>query len=377
MASVTLDKILKAVVGHGASDLHLIANTEPQIRISGKLAPLDIEKLDTQTVKSLCYSVITDNQKQKFEEYKELDFTFTMSGIGRFRANYYLQKGSVAGAFRIIPEKIPTLDDIAAPTIFKELIAKEKGLILVTGPTGSGKSTTLAAMIHEINLKERKHIITIEDPVEFEHDHINSIISQRNVGEDTDSFASALKYAMREDPDVILVGEMRDMETIRAAVTAAETGHLVFATVHTNSAVQTINRIINVFPPDEQAMIRTQLSMSLTAVISQTLIPKTEGGRVAIHEIMINNHAIANLIREDKVHQIYSQLQLNQNKTGMQTQSQAIIEALAQLKITKENALRFATNKDEIERAAVASSTGGYGRKAVTPPPPPTSLKPF
>jgi len=359
MASVTLDKILKAVVGHGASDLHLIANTEPQIRISGKLAPLDIEKLDTQAVKSLCYSVITDNQKQKFEEYKELDFTFTMSGIGRFRANYYLQKGSVAGAFRIIPEKIPTLDDIAAPTIFKELIAKEKGLILVTGPTGSGKSTTLAAMIHEINLKERKHIITIEDPVEFEHDHINSIISQRNVGEDTDSFASALKYAMREDPDVILVGEMRDMETIRAAVTAAETGHLVFATVHTNSAVQTINRIINVFPPDEQAMIRTQLSMSLTAVISQTLIPKTEGGRVAIHEIMINNHAIANLIREDKVHQIYSQLQLNQNKTGMQTQSQAIIEALAQLKITKENALRFATNKDEIERAAVASSTGG------------------
>lgn len=356
MSTLTLDKILQTVTAYKASDLHLVAGSEPQIRIGGRLTPLDLEKLDPSNLQSLCYSVINDNQKKHFEEFKELDFTFLLKGVGRFRANYYFQRGSVAAAFRIIPERIPTLDDIEAPSIFKELIRHEKGLILVTGPTGSGKSTTLAAMINEINLSEQKHIITIEDPIEFNHEHIKSVISQRNVGEDTNSFASALKYAMREDPDIILVGEMRDVETIRAAVTAAETGHLVFATVHTNSATQTINRIVNVFPAEEQSMIRTQISMSLTAVVSQTLIPKIGGGRVAAHEIMVTNPAIANLIREDKVHQIYSQLQLNQSKTGMQTLSQVIIELVKSRLITKEDALRFATNYEEVSRAL-----GGFG----------------
>jgi twitching motility protein PilT len=356
---VTLDKILKTVVAYKASDLHLVEGVEPQVRISGKLAPLDMEKLEAADAQSLCYSVISDSQKKQFEETKELDFTFMLKDIGRFRANYYMQRGSVAAAFRIIPERIPTLDDLNAPPIFRELCKREKGLVLVTGPTGSGKSTTLAAMINEINLTEHKHIITIEDPIEFNHDHIKSIISQRNVGDDTMSFATALKYAMREDPDIILVGEMRDVETIRAAVTAAETGHLVFATVHTNSATQTINRIINVFPSEEQSIIRTQLSMSLTAVVSQMLLPKIEGGRIAVHEILINNPAIANLIREDKVFQIYSQMQLNQGKTGMQTLAQVLIELVRNGVIDKENALRFATNKDEVERA-VSPSGGGF-----------------
>jgi twitching motility protein PilT len=356
---VTLDKILKTVVAYKASDLHLVEGVEPQVRISGKLAPLDVEKLEASDVQSLCYSVISDSQKKQFEETKELDFTFMLKDIGRFRANYYMQRGSVAAAFRIIPEKMPTLEDLNLPPIFKELCMREKGLVLVTGPTGSGKSTTLAAMINEINRTEHKHIITVEDPIEFNHDHQKSVISQRNIGDDTLSFATALKYAMREDPDIILVGEMRDVETIRAAVTAAETGHLVFATVHTNSATQTINRIINVFPSEEQSIIRTQLSMSLTAVVSQMLLPKVEGGRIAVHEILINNPAIANLIREDKVFQIYSQMQLNQGKTGMQTLAQALIEHVRNGVIDKENALRFATNKDEVERA-VSSGGGGF-----------------
>ncbi len=356
MSTITLDKILQTVTAYKASDLHLVAGSEPQIRIAGKLTPLDIEKLDQPTLQSLCYSVINDNQKKHFEEFKELDFTFLLKGVGRFRANYYFQRGSVAAAFRIIPEYIPTLDDIGAPSIFRELTRHEKGLILVTGPTGSGKSTTLAAMINEINQNENKHIITIEDPIEFNHEHIKSVISQRNVGEDTNSFASALKYAMREDPDVILVGEMRDVETIRAAVTAAETGHLVFATVHTNSAIQTINRIVIVFPAEDQALLRTQISMSLTAIISQTLVPTIDGGRVAVHEILISNPAIANLIREDKAHQIYSQLQLNQSKTGMQTQAQVLIDFVKSRIITKDDALRFASNQEEVLKAV-----GGFG----------------
>jgi twitching motility protein PilT len=356
VSTLTLDKILQTVTAYKASDLHLISGSEPQIRIAGKLTPLDLEKLDPQALQSLCYSVINDNQKKHFEEFKELDFTFLLKGVGRFRANYYFQKGSVAAAFRIIPEKIPSLDDLNAPSIFKELTKHEKGLVLVTGPTGSGKSTTLAAMINEINQTEQKHIITIEDPIEFSHEHLKSVISQRNVGEDTSSFATALKYAMREDPDIILVGEMRDIETIRAAVTAAETGHLVFATVHTNSAIQTINRIVNVFPAEEQSMIRTQISMSLTAIISQTLLPTIEGGRIAAHEILISNPAIANLIREDKVHQIYSQLQLNQSKTGMQTLSQVLIELVKTRVVAKDDALRFATNFEEVEKAL-----GGFG----------------
>ncbi len=358
--SPTLESILQSAATSKASDIHLIAGAKPKIRVAGKLTSFDAEALQPQAIESLCYPLINESQKRRFEETKELDFTFAIAGAGRFRANYYFQRGSIAAAFRTIPEQIPTLDDLNAPIIFGELTKKEKGLILVTGPTGSGKSTTLAAMIDEINRNEQKHIITIEDPIEFYHEHKNSIISQRGVGEDTDDFSTALKYALREDPDVIMVGEMRDIETIRAALTAAETGHLVFATLHTNSTTQTINRIINVFSAEEQSLIRTQLSMSLSAVISQILIPKTDGGRVAAHEILINNPAIANLIRDDKIHQIYPQLQLGQNKTGMQTLSQTLINLVRSKTITQEDALRFATNREDVERAfGVGGSFGG------------------
>ena len=326
-------------------------DSEPKIRLDGYLQPLDLPPLTPNEIRSLCYSILTDSQKKKFEETKELDFAFAMPDAGRFRGNYYLERGNVAAAFRIIPQKIPSMEELGFPEIMDKLIRHEKGLILVTGPTGSGKSTTMASMVHAINQREEKHIITIEDPVEFLHGHGKSIISQRNVGEDTESFATALKYALRQDPDIIYVGEMRDVETIRAAITAAETGHLVLGTLHTNSAAQTINRIINVFPNDEQAMVRTQLSMSLLGVISQVLVPKIGGGRVAIQEILINNPAIGNLIREDKQHQIYAQMQLNQQNTKMQTQTQELLKFVRSRDITQEDALRFSSNPDELKKS--------------------------
>jgi twitching motility protein PilT len=274
-----------------------------------------------------------------------------MPEAGRFRGNYYQEKGNLAAAFRIIPLEIPTMEELGFPEVIRNLLKHEKGLVLVTGPTGSGKSTTMASMVHGINLEEEKHIITIEDPIEFLHPHRKSIVSQRNVGEDTESFATALKYALRQDPDIIYVGEMRDVETIRAAITAAETGHLVLGTLHTNSAAQTVNRIINVFPSDEQAMVRTQLSMSLLGIVSQVLVPKIGGGRVAIQEILVNNHAIANLIREDKQHQIYAQMQLNQQNTRMQTQTQELLRFVRSREITQEDALRYSSNPDELKKS--------------------------
>jgi twitching motility protein PilT len=256
----------------------------------------------------------------------------------------------IACAFRIIPTIIPSLDDLNAKKIFKEIIKREKGLILVTGPTGSGKSTTLAAMLNEVNMNEARHIITVEDPVEFVHTNKKSLFSQRNVGSDTKSFSAALKYALRQDPDVILIGEMRDRETISAALTAAETGHLVFGTLHTNSAPSTVNRIIDVFSGEEQPQVRAQLSTSLVAVISQALLPKIGGGRIAAQEIMITNPAIANLIREDKVHQMYSQMQLNQQGTGMTTQTQEIVEFLRKKLISKDIAMQYSNKPDELQR---------------------------
>jgi len=345
-----INTLLKNVVAHKASDLHLVSRSEPQIRIDGKLIPLNLPVLDGKTIESMCYNLITDKQKKHLEENKELDFAIFLPNIGRFRGNYYYTMNSeLAAAFRIIPTQIPTLDELKAPPIFKELIKREKGLILVTGPTGSGKSTTLSALLNEINIHEHKHIITIEDPVEFIHENKKSLFSHRNVGEDTKSFASALKFAMREDPDIILIGEMRDNETIAAALTAAETGHLVFGTLHTNSAIQTINRIIDSFEGSEQLQIRNMLSVSLTAVISQMLLPKKGGGRVAAQEILINNHAIANLIRENKVHQVYSQMQLNQAATGMQTQTQALEALVRQNLVHKEDAMRISTSPDELK----------------------------
>ncbi|HIP59610.1 MAG TPA: type IV pilus twitching motility protein PilT [Campylobacterales bacterium] len=345
-----INTLLKNVVAHGASDLHLVSRSEPQIRIDGKLVPLNLAILDGQTIEKMCYTLITDKQKKQLEEHKEVDFAIAIPNVGRFRGNYYYTFGNeLAAAFRIIPTEIPTLDDLNAPAIFKEIIKREKGLILVTGPTGSGKSTTLAALINEINMHEHKHIITVEDPVEFIHQNKKSLFSHRNVGEDTKSFSSALKYAMREDPDIILVGEMRDKETIEAALTAAETGHLVFGTLHTNSAVQTINRIVDTFDGSEQLQIRNMLSISLACVISQMLLPKKTKGRVAAQEIMINNHAISNLIRENKIHQLYSQMQLNQANTGMQTQTQALAHYVEKNIIRKEDALHVASQPEELK----------------------------
>ena len=344
-----IESLLRTVAHNRASDLHLVSRSEPQIRIDGTLRPLELGVLTGQDVEDICYTMITDAQKSELENNKGLDFAIELPNIGRFRGNYYYtMNGDLAAAFRIIPTHIPSLDDLNAPNIFKEIVKREKGLILVTGPTGSGKSTTLAAMLNEINVHERKHIITVEDPVEFVHSNKKALFSHRNVGSDTFSFARALKAALREDPDIILVGEMRDRETISTAITAAETGHLVFGTLHTNSAIQTINRIIDSFEGGEQLQVRNMLSVSLTAVISQSLLPKLGGGRIAIHEILINNNAVANLVRENKVHQIYSQMQLNQQVTGMSTQTQAMMKAIQNRYISKEMAMRYSTAQQEL-----------------------------
>ncbi|WP_415398238.1 type IV pilus twitching motility protein PilT [Sulfurimonas sp. CS5] len=345
---VDIKKLLKSVLAYGSSDLHLVVGSEPQIRIDKELRPLNLAVLNAKDIEEMAYSLIEDKQKKIFEDANELDFSFELKSIGRFRANYYRTIGGIGCAFRMIPIDIPTLDEYGNPPIFKELIKKEKGLILVTGPTGSGKSTTLASMLHEINLTERRHIITVEDPVEFVHKNIKSLFSQRDVGNDTASFATALKYALRQDPDIILIGEMRDAETIGAALTAAETGHLVFGTLHTNSAPGTINRIIDVFDGEEQAQVRAQLASSLVAVVSQTLIPRVGGGKVATQEILITNPAIQNQIREDKVHQIYSQMQLNQKETNMTTQAQQLIDLLQKRTITKENAIKNSNRPEEL-----------------------------
>ena len=348
--ALDITKLLKSVVAYKSSDLHLVSRSEPQIRIDGKLVALNLPVLDGKMIEEMSYSLLTEKQKKEFESEREIDFAIVIPDVGRFRANYYRTMGDIACAFRIIPIEIPSLDELNANPIFKEVIKREKGLILVTGPTGSGKSTTLAAMLNEVNLTEAKHIITVEDPVEFVHTNKRALFSQRNVGTDTKSFAQALKFSLREDPDVILIGEMRDRETIEAALTAAETGHLVFGTLHTNSAPQTINRIIDVFSGDEQPQIRAQLSTSLVAVVSQALLPRVGGGRIAAQEIMITNPAIANLIREDKVHQVYSQMQLNQQATGMTTQTQQMIDFLQKKTITKDVAIQYSNRPEELER---------------------------
>ncbi|WP_345986886.1 type IV pilus twitching motility protein PilT [Sulfurimonas sp. HSL1-2] len=356
--SQTLDirKLLKSVVAYNASDLHLVSRSEPQIRIDGRLVALNLPVLDGKTIEDMSYSLLTEKQKKEFEEHNELDFAILLPEVGRFRANYYKTMGDIACAFRIIPIEIPSLDDLNAKAIFKKLVKREKGLILVTGPTGSGKSTTLAAMLNEINETENRHIISVEDPVEFVHQNKKCLFSHRNVGTDTANFANALKYAMREDPDVILVGEMRDKETIAAALTAAETGHLVFGTLHTNSAPQTINRIIDVFAGDEQPQVRAQLSTSIIAVISQALLPRLGGGRVAAQELMINIPAVANLIREDKVHQLYSQMQLNQQETGMVTQTQELFDLVRKRIVSKQDAIQWSNRPDELIKALDAAA---------------------
>jgi len=348
--AIDIKKLLQSVVSHGASDLHLVSRAEPQIRIDGSLKAVNLPVLTGEDIEEMAYALLTEKQKKSFEEHLELDFALLLPGIGRFRANYYRTLGDIAAAFRIIPTEIPSLDDLNAPEIYKKLIKREKGLILVTGPTGSGKSTTLAAMLNEINMTENKHVVTVEDPVEFIHQNKKCVFSHRELESDTKSFSMALKYAMRQDPDIIFIGEMRDKETIEAALTAAETGHLVFGTLHTNSAPGTINRIIDVFGGDEQPQIRTMIASSLVGVIAQVLLPKIGGGRVAAPEIMIPNNAISNLIREDKTHQLYSQMQLGQGASGMQTQTQILTKLIKQGIISKEDAVQYANKPDELKK---------------------------
>ena len=360
----SLHQLLKAMIDMGASDLHITTSTPPQLRIDGSLAPLRTEALSPIETKQLCYSILTDQQKMRFEEDQELDLSFGFKNLARFRANIFMQRGAVAGAFRVVPFKIIPLGDLGVPPVVTTLCEKPRGLVLVTGPTGSGKSTTLASMIDKINSTSRQHIVTIEDPIEFVHQHKGCLVNQREIGADSQSFTRALKYILRQDPDVVLIGEMRDLETIEAALSIAETGHLAFATLHTNGAIQSINRIIDVFPPHQQAQVRSVLSFVLEGVLSQTLVPKASGkGRAMACEVMVPNPAIRNLMREDKVHQIYSQMQIGQTKYGMQTMNQSLAALQLRGEITLEEALGRSTDPIEL-RTLIAE--GGGAAKPVT-----------
>jgi twitching motility protein PilT len=361
--TVNLQQLLKAMVEQGASDLHITTGTPPQLRIDGVLVPLRVNPLSPVDTKQLCYSVLTDTQKLHFEEDHELDLSFGVRGLSRFRANLFMQRGAVGGAFRTVPFKILSFAELGLPPVIEELCNRPRGLILVTGPTGSGKTTSLAAMIDKINSERHEHIITVEDPIEYLHPHKKCLVNQREVGSDTESFKRALKYILRQDPDVVLVGEMRDLETIEAALVTAETGHLCFATLHTNSAVQTINRIIDVFPPNQQSQIRAQLSFVLEGIISQALLPRATGqGRIAALEVMIPNAAIRNLIREDKIHQIYSIMQIGQGKSGMQTLNQSLASLYLRRLITLEEAVGHTSDPDELEQIISAGGAAPSGR---------------
>ncbi len=344
----SLHELLKIMIDNGASDLHLTVASPPQIRIDGVLEPLNLPPLNANETKQMCYSVLTDSQKHRFEKESELDLSFGLKGVSRFRANIFVQRGTVAGAFRAIPYEVKPFQELGLPPVIQELMRKPSGLILVTGPTGSGKSTTLASMIDQINEERHEHIITIEDPIEFIHTHKNCIVNQREVKADTEDFSKALRYILRQDPDVVLVGELRDLETVASSLTVAETGHLTLATLHTNSCAQTINRIIDIFPSHQQPQIRSQLSFVLQAVISQQLLPHRSGqGRVLALELMVPNAAIRNLIREDKIHQIYSQMQVGQSKFAMQTMNQSLATLYQTGKITIDDA--FAKSNDLME----------------------------
>jgi twitching motility protein PilT len=360
---VSIQELLAMMYEKGASDLHITTGVPPTIRIDGRLVPLPLEPLAPQDTKRLCYSILTEVQKQRFEEDWELDLSFGVKGLSRFRANLFMQRGAAAGAFRTIPFKIRSFEELGLSNVVKELCKKPRGLVLVTGPTGSGKSTTLAAMIDKINSERQEHIVTVEDPIEYLHPHKKCLVNQREVNADTQSFKKALKYILRQDPDVVLIGEMRDLETIEAALTVAETGHLVFATLHTNSAVQTINRILDVFPPYQQPQVRAQLSFVLEGVVSQILIPKASGnGRVLAMEIMIPNPAIRNLIREEKIHQIYSQMQVGQAKFGMQTMNQSLISAYLKRNITLDDAVGRSPDPEEFRNLLSASPASGVSQ---------------
>jgi twitching motility protein PilT len=347
----TLPDLLNALVSLKGSDLHITTNTPPQVRVHGKLQTLDLPVLGPAETKALAYSVLTDAQKKRFEETLELDFSFGIRGLARFRCNVFNQRGAVAAVYRLIPETIRSFQELGLPPVLATLADRPRGLVLVTGPTGSGKSTTLAAMIDKINTERREHILTIEDPIEYIHQHKGCLVNQREVHSDTHGFPSALRAALREDPDIVLIGELRDLETIESALRIAETGHLTFATLHTNSAAQTINRIIDVFPAHQQGQIRTQLSLVLEGIVCQALLPKADGtGRVMSLEVMVPTPAIRNLIRDDKIHQIYSTMQTGQEKLGMQTMNQSLATLYQRRLITLDAALGASSNKDELEQ---------------------------
>ena len=372
MALPSLSELLKRMVDMGGSDLHITTNSPPRIRVNGELKPCeDLPALGPADTKQLAYSILTDAQKHRFEENLELDFSFGIKNIARFRGNLFNQRGATGGVFRVIPFEIKTFDQLGLAQIVRKLCEKPRGLILVTGPTGSGKSTTLATMLNVINESRHEHMITIEDPIEFVHPHKKCLVNQREVHSDTHSFSNALRAALREDPDVVLIGEMRDLETIEAALRIAETGHLTFGTLHTNSASSTINRIIDVFPSHQQSQIRAQLSLVLEGIMCQSLLPRVDGkGRAMAMEILVPNAAIRNLIREDKIHQIYSSMQSGQDKFGMQTFNQSLYSLFAQRQITLETAMGRSSNPEELQDMINRGpATGGAQRPASYPPP--------
>ena len=372
---ISLSELLRKLSELGGSDLHITTGSAPQVRVDGHLRALEGYRLMTAAdTKQLAYSVLTDAQKHRFEENLELDFSFGVKGLSRFRANLFNQRGAVGCVFRAIPYEIKAFEDLGLPEIVKSLCEKPRGLILVTGPTGSGKSTTLAAMVDKINRDRHEHILTIEDPIEFLHNHKNCLVNQREVNADTHGFAHALRTALRQDPDIVLVGEMRDLETIESALRIAETGHLTLATLHTNSAASTINRIIDVFPSDQQSQIRAQLSLVLEGILCQALLPRAEGsGRAMALEILVPNGAIRNLIREDKVHQIYSAMQTGQEKLGMQTMNQCLATLYQQKHISMETALNASSSKEELQerinRGVGVGVGAGRGRAGMPPRP--------
>ncbi len=367
--TTTLNALLKEMVNQGASDLHITTNSAPQIRIDGKLHALNTPALTPTETKKLAYSILTDKQKQRLEETLELDLSFGIKGLARFRGNIFHQRGAVAAAFRQIPYEIKGFRELGLPAIVEKLCEKPRGLVLVTGPTGSGKSTTLAAMLDKVNTERPEHIVTIEDPVEYLHHHKKCIVNQRELNADTLSFANSLKSVLRQDPDVVLIGEMRDHETVEAALRIAETGHLTFATLHTNSAAQTINRIIDIFPAHQQSQVRVQLSFVLEGILCQSLLPRASGtGRCMAMEVLIPNSAIRNLIREDKIHQIYGMMQTGQSKFGMQTFNQALAALYARRIIDLKTAMNRSSKPDELQemiaRSAAIGSPGARPARA-------------
>jgi twitching motility protein PilT len=370
----TLPELLKTLVEKEGSDLHITTGTPPQVRVHGDLERLDMPDLGPAETKQLVYSVLTDAQKKRYEETQELDFSFGIKGLARFRCNVFSQRGATGAVYRVIPEKIRSFNELGLPPVIANLAERPRGLVLVTGPTGSGKSTTLAAMIDKINCERHDHILTIEDPIEYIHPHKSCLVNQREVHSDTNSFSNALRAALREDPDIVLIGEMRDLETVEAALKIAETGHLTFGTLHTNSAAQTINRIIDIFPAGQQSQIRTQLSLVLEGIVCQALLPRADGkGRVASLEIMVPTPAIRNLIRDDKVHQIYGAMQTGQEKFGMQTANQSLASLYLKRLITLETALGNSSNKDELQEminrgVGVVAGAGMNQRPAVARP---------